>query len=188
MDGVDDMELAIQDYILQNRDLFEGVQNSKSSSVSASPRNGPGKHYVLNYLKILDEMIKYLKGYHDYKKAGDKKYISKILQSTYSFYDKMFKDPKYRKEITLSEFPQINYKFIEKSKELNSLIRGMKKSIDNEVLNLAKVTENQYKKLAKVNRDDMKIYLWLTTNSQISGELRAFYGDFSTPVMHKVRR
>lgn len=182
------MELAVQDYVLKNRDLFEDVQNSKAKASTSSARSGPGEHSILNYTKILEEMVKFLKGFHDYKQSGDKKYTNKVLQSTYSFYNNMFKDPKYRKKISLSEFPQMNYKFIEKSKELNTIIRSMKKSVDNEVLNLAKVTENQYKKLAKVNHDDMKLYLWLTSNLTISAELRSYYGDHSTPVMHKVRK
>jgi hypothetical protein len=95
---------------------------------------------------------------------------------------------KYRKTITISEFPNMNYKFIEKTKDLNKLIMQMKTSVDNQTLNMAKITESQYKKLAKVNHDDMLLYMWLTNDVNCPSNLRAFYGDKSTPVMHKIEK
>ena len=174
--------LAVQDYVLKNRDLFTAVQDSSHRNQGNSRI---GEHTILNYTKILDEMIKYLKGYREYKSSGEKTYKHKVLESTYTFYNKMFESDKYRKKIAISEFPDLNYKFIERSKELNAFIRAMKKSVDNETLNVARVTEKQYKKLAKVNHDDMMIYMWLTTNQSISSELRVYYNDPTTPVMHK---
>ena len=184
-DGVVKMEetLAVQDYVLKNRDLFTAIQDMSHSNMGTSRL---GEHSVLNYTKILEEMIKYLKGYREYKSSGEKTYKHKVLESTYAFYNKMFESDKYRKKISLSEFPELNYKFIEKSKELNAFIRQMKKSVDNETLNVARVTEKQYKKLAKVNHDDMLLYMWLTSNRSISQELRVYYNDPTTPVMHKV--
>ena len=181
------MELAVQDYVMKNRDLFESVQNVKNN-ISGTPR--AGEHTILNYNKILDEMIKYLHGFHDYKTSGNQQYKHKVIKSTYAFYNNMFDhtNKKYRKKIILSEFPNINYQFIAKSKDLNHVIRKMKSSVDNEVLNLARITEGQYKKLAKVNKDDMNIYLWLVQNASISAELRSFYQDDSTPVMHKIKK
>ena len=100
----------------------------------------------------------------------------------------MFTSDKYRKNITLSEFASNNFKFVEKSKKFNTLIKQMRKSVDNEVLNVARISENQYKKLAKVNRDDMKIYLWLVKGKSISDDLREFYSDNTSPVMHKIKK
>lgn len=177
--------LAVQDYVLKNRDLFTAVHDTSRSNQGTSRL---GNHSILNYPKILDEMIKYLKGYREYKSSGEKTYKHKVLESTYTFYNKMFESDKYRKKITLSDFPELNYKFIERSKELNAFIRAMKKSVDNETLNIARVTEKQYKKLAKVNHDDMLLYMWLTCNQSISPELRAYYNDPTTPVMHKVNK
>jgi hypothetical protein len=178
----DDERPVIQDYVLKNRDLFTAVQDMGHRNVGTSRL---GEHTILNYTKILDEMIKYIKGYREYKSSGEKNYKHKVLDSTYTFYNKMFESDKYRKNISLSDFPDMNYKFIERSKELNAYIRKMKQSVDNETLNMARVTEKQYKKLAKVNHDDMLIYMWLMHNQSISPELRSYYNDPTTPVMHK---
>ena len=56
---------------------------------------------------------------------------------------------------------------------------------------LIRLTNNQYKKLAKVCRDDMKIYLWLTTSGSkffayhLDETTRSAYSDKKAPVMHK---
>jgi len=178
---------SVQDYILKNRDMFELVQDVRDNpSGTSTSRNG--EHTMLNYGKILDDMINYLEGFQSYKRSGEKKYKHKVITSTYGFYNAMFTSDKYRKNITLSEFASNNFKFVEKSKKLNTLIKQMRKSVDNEVLNVARISENQYKKLAKVNRDDMKIYLWLVKGKSISDDLREFYSDNTSPVMHKIKK
>lgn len=174
--------MAIQDYVLKNRDLFTSVQDAYRDNDGSSRF---GTHTVLNYTKILDEMLKYIKTYREYKSSGENTYKHKVLDSTYTFYNKMFESEKYRKKIALSEFHKLNYQFIERSKELNAFLKKMKSSVDNETLNMVRVTERQYKKLSKVNHDDMLIYLWLTKNQSISPDLRAYYNDPTTPVMHK---
>ena len=189
-DGVVNMipeSTEVRDYILKNREMFEDVQDARKKNSGTSR---VGEHSVLNYPKILDDMIKYLKGFKDYKGSGSKTYKHRVIQSTYNFYNSMFdsnENGKYRKKITLSEFPNMNYKFIEKSKELHQLIQDMKKSVDNETLNLVRVTEKQYKKIAKVNRDDMVLYMWLASDLVCPANVRSFYGDPSTPVMHKTK-
>lgn len=176
-----DSSTEIQAYVMKARDLFEDVQSTEGSTSYTRA----GQQSILNYEKILDDMMMYLKGYQKYHESKNNSYRHKVIQQTYTFYNNMFKDPKYRKKIALSNFPQNNYKFIQKSKELNTVIKNMKRSVDNETLNLARVTENQYKKIAKVNKDDMNIYLWLHKGQSVSSELRSFYGDRTTPVMHK---
>lgn len=180
-----ELSTEVKDYIMKNRDIFEDVQNARKVN-SGSPR--VGEHSVLNYPKIMDEIIKYVEGFKKYKDDGDKSYKHRVLNSTYTFYNNMFdgdERSKYRKIITLSEFPNMNYKFIEKSKILHRLLKELKGSVDNETLNLITVTEKQYKKIAKVNKDDMQLYLWLSSNLACSSEIRTYYGDPKTPVMHK---
>lgn len=182
-----DMSTEIKDYIMKNRNIFEDVQNSRKEN-SGSSR--VGEHSILNYPKIMDDIIKYMQGFKKYKDSGDSSYKHKVIQSTYTFYNKMFdadSNSKYRKNITLSEFPNMNYKFIEKSKELHQLLKELKGSIDNETVNMITVTERQYRKIAKVNKDDMRLYLWLSSNATISTDIRTYYNDPKTPVMHKKR-
>jgi RNase P/RNase MRP subunit p29 len=81
----------------------------------------------------------------------------------------------------------MNYKFIEKSKELHQLLKELKGSVDNETVNMITVTERQYRKIAKVNKDDMKLYLWLSSNATIPTDIRTYYNDPKAPVMHKKR-
>lgn len=178
----------VREYIMKNRDIFEDVQKARHENSGTSR---VGEHSILNYPKMIEDMVRYVEGFKKYKNDGNKEYKHKVLQSTYNFYNGMFSgDEKsdYRKKISLSEFPNLNYKFIEKSKKLHQLIQELKGSIDNETLNLITVTEKQYKKIAKVNKDDMKIYMWLSANMSISAELRTFYEDPRTPVMHKVKK
>lgn len=178
----------VREYIMKNRDIFEDVQKAHHEN-SGTPR--VGEHSILNYPKMIEDIIRYVEGFKKYKNDGNNEYKHKVLQSTYTFYNNMFSSSEqssYRKRISLSEFPNLNYKFIEKSKKLHQLIQELKGSIDNETLNLITVTEKQYKKIAKVNKDDMKIYMWLSANMSIPAELRSFYEDPNTPVMHKVKR
>lgn len=173
----------IKDYILKQKDLFTDVQKTKTDGLASSSRIG--KHSVLNYPKLVEDMIKYLAGFKDYKMKSEKSFKHKVLSSTYSFYNDMFTLDKYRKTISLSEFSELNYKFIEKTKELQSVLSDLSKSVDNEVRNIVEVSEKQYKKIGKVNRDDMLTYMWLVGNVPISQQLKAYYNDPQTPVMHK---
>lgn len=172
----------IRDYIIKNRDIFMDVQNTSRNN---SGNFRQGTHTILNYPKILDQMLEYVRGFRSYRKGGNDIHKRELLENTYGFYNGMFEKDKWRKKIALSEFNEMNYKFIERSKELNAFLKELKRSVDTQTLQIAKVTERQYKKLAKVNHDDMLIYLWLTKNQSINSDLKAFYNDPTTPVMHK---
>ena len=82
-----ELSTEVKDYIMKNRDIFEDVQNARKVN-SGSPR--VGEHSVLNYPKIMDEIIKYVEGFKKYKDDGDKSYKHRVLNSTYTFYNNMF--------------------------------------------------------------------------------------------------
>jgi hypothetical protein len=56
---------------------------------------------------------------------------------------------------------------------------------------LITLTNNQYKKLSRVMKDDMKIYLWLSTSNSklfaysIDNATRSEFSNNNSPVMHK---
>lgn len=183
-----DAMTEVKEYIMKNRNIFEDVQKAHREN---SGTTRVGEHTILNYPKMVEDLTKYVEGFKKYKDSGDSSYKHKVLKSTYNFYNGMFdssEKSKYRKIITLSEFPNLNYKFIEKSKDLHQLLKDLKGSVDNETLNLVNVTEKQYKKIAKVNKDDMILYMWLSANLTCPAELRAYYNDPNTPVMHKRKK
>lgn len=185
-------ELSITKAIADNRKLFEDVAKKYDSA-----NDTYAKYYtILNYDKILDELIEYLDGYRKYTEGDNKKYDGKVLTITHSFFDKMFSDKaKYRKKIQLRDFTDISTSFLRKTKELKKIMEDIlnTKDLSAEMHQMVKITDNQYRKVARVHSDDMKIYLWLTTadsplfSYSIDSSTRSAYNNPSAPVMHEYR-
>lgn len=183
-------ELETRICVQNNRNLFENVAKGYINAKDIYRT----QYTVLNYEVILTQMIEFLEGYVEYTKHDDKKYDGKVLMISRNFYDKMFREKdKYRKVINLEQYPEMNKKFLEKTKQLQSVIEGYLKNkpVSGELNSLIALTNNQYKKLAKVCRDDMKIYLWLTTSNSvvfkynIDESTRSEFSNKNSPVMHK---
>ena len=177
-------ELSTRKCVENNRNLFEDVAKG---FVNAKDMYRT-EYSILNYEMILDQMIQFIDGYVEYANDNTKQYEGKVLAVTRNFFNSMFIDKKkYRKKINLDEFVEINKRYLEKTKQLQSIIERYLKdgSISRELDSLLRLTDNQYKKIAKVYRDDMKIYLWLTSSNS---KFFAYHLDESTrsPVMHKV--
>ena len=106
----------------------------------------------------------------------------------------MFTDKEYKRKINLSEFRDINFNYLKRTKELQSVVESTLKDAESngELNSLIRMIDNQFKKLAKVNRDDMKIYLWIVNSDstffkfKLDEKTRKAYYDKSSPVMHKV--
>jgi hypothetical protein len=138
-------------------------------------------------------MIDFIDGYKQYSEADKHEYDGKILRISQKFYDKMFTDKKYRKVIDLDQYKDMNSSYLKKTKTLQTIIETYlkDKTISAEMDALIRLTNNQYKKLAKVCRDDMKIYLWLTTSGSkffayhLDETTRSAYSNKKAPVMHK---
>lgn len=191
MDRINVNDIATSKFVADNQNMFEKV--AKEHERNKIKNNGD--YTVLNYKQILTEMIKYVDGYKSYKKKGDDKYKSKVLDTTISFYNNMFTDTKYRKRIMLNEFPELNKDFLVLTKELQSkLVQEIDEAkIDNELNQILLLTNNQYKKLSKVCKDDMDIFLWLLSietpavKHDIPVSLKVAYNDKTTPVIHSVK-
>lgn len=182
-------ELETRKCVENNRNLFEDV--AKGYMDAKDVYNV--QYTILNYGKILDDMIDFVDGYDEYSKGDDKKFDGKVLTVSKNFYDKMFTDKSYRQKINLPEFREINKEYLVKTKKLQGIIESYleDKNISSEMNSLLRLTNNQYKKLAKVCRDDMKIWLWLTTSNSkrfayhIDDTTRAQFTNKNAPVMHK---
>jgi len=172
-----------------NKNLFEDVAKGYVNAKDVYRV----QYTILNYEKIIDQMIEYLDGYVRYSESDDKKYDGKVLAVSRSFFDKMFTEKEYRMKINLEQFKDINKTYLKKTKELQTVIESYlnDKEISAEMESLIRMTNNQYKKLAKVCRDDMKIWLWLTTSNSkrfayhLDDTTRSAYNDKRSPVMHK---
>ena len=160
---MDVKKLSMTTTVENNKNLFEDVAKDYNKAKDVFRV----QYSILNYDKIINELISYLDGYKKYADEGSDKYKGKVLSISRSFFDKMFSDKEYRKKINLSEFRENNFNYL--------------KRID-----------NQFKKLAKVNRDDMKIYLWIVNADSkffayhLDQATRKAYYDKTSPVMHKV--
>ena len=182
-------ELETRKCVENNRNLFEDV--AKGYMDAKDVYNV--QYTILNYGKILDDMIDFIDGYDEYSKGDNKKFDGKVLTVSKNFYDKMFTDKSYRQKINLPEFREINKEYLVKTKKLQGIIESYleDKNISSEMNSLLNLTNNQYKKLAKVCRDDMKIWLWLTTSNSkrfayhIDDATRAQFTNKNAPVMHK---
>lgn len=192
-DGGDNMNtiLNTRRFVEENRSLFEKVNKDYKNM-----RDTDDVEYsILDYEKILGEMCEYIESYIEYKKKAETKYaIEKVISSTIHFYDTMFTDEKkYRHKIVLADMKNINKGFLVLTKKLQTLMESLEETAktDNELKQLLCLSDNQYKKLSKVYRDDMKIYLWLSTSNSkvykydIDVDLRVTFNDKSTPVIHR---
>lgn len=184
-------ELSTRKCVENNRNLFEDVAKG---FVNAKDMYRT-EYSILNYEMILDQMIQFIDGYVEYANDNTKQYEGKVLVVTRNFFNNMFIDKKkYRKKINLDEFVEINKRYLEKTKQLQSIIERYLKdgSISRELDSLLRLTDNQYKKIAKVYRDDMKIYLWLTSSNSkffayhLDESTRSEFSNKNSPVMHKV--
>lgn len=184
-------ELSTRKCVENNRNLFEDVAKG---FVNAKDMYRT-EYSILNYEMILDQMIQFIDGYVEYANDNTKQYEGKVLAVTRNFFNSMFIDKKkYRKKIILDEFVEINKRYLEKTKQLQSIIERYLKdgSISRELDSLLRLTDNQYKKIAKVYRDDMKIYLWLTSSNSkffayhLDESTRSEFSNKNSPVMHKV--
>ena len=182
-------ELETRKCVSNNKNLFEDVAKSHDNTRDVYKT----RYSVLDYEMILDQMIEFVDGYKQYEQKSDKKYEGKVLKISRNFYDKMFTEKKYRKIITLDQYKDLNLGYLKKTKELQGIIESYikDKDISGEMDSLIRLTNNQYKKLSKVCRDDMKIYLWLTTSNSkflayhLDESTRSAFSNKTAPVMHK---
>lgn len=182
-------ELATRKCVADNRNLFEDVAKGFVDAKDIYKV----QYTILNYDMILDQMIEFIDGYKQYAAGDDHKYDGKVLTISRNFYGKMFTDPKYRKKIELKQYKELNASYLRKTKQLQTIIETYlkDKKISAEMDALIRLTDNQYKKLAKVCRDDMKIYLWLTTSNSkffayhLDEATRSAFANKNAPVMHK---
>lgn len=185
-------KLQTRECVERDKNLFEKVAKGFVSAEDVYRT----QYTILDYIKILDNMIEFVNGYKEYESGNDHKFDGKVLTVTRQFYDKMFKDREYRKIINLDEFKQINESYLKKTKELQSLMESYLNAdkVSAELDSLIRMTNNQYKKLAKVCRDDMKIYLWITTADSsffafhIDESTKKAFNDKKSPVIHKYKK
>ena len=181
-------EINTKKFVIANRNLFESIASGYSNM-----RDEDDVIYsILNYEKILKEMKDFLNGYVEYKESGDDKYAGKVMSSAINFYNGMFETDKYRRTMTLSDMRSINKSFLELSKLLQDKMIEISESYDDsETVGMLKLTDNQYAKVSKVYRDDMDIYLWITSKNSIVKphvipvDLRVKFLDKTTPVIHR---
>lgn len=179
-------ELSTQSFVIQNKTTFEEI-NDSFNKASASARIG--RQNILNYAKMMNDMIDYIDGYLEYKDSGDDKYRNKVDDSTVAFYNRMFTDAAtYRMDIALNEFRDINREYLECTKRLQDKLQELEDCVDIEAKRVLHISDRQYRKIAKVFKDDMQIYLWLACGKSIDNKLKVYYGDITTPVMHSVNR
>lgn len=197
--------LVTKKFVADNVELFKRVEYTNKSNLftrvandNVRSRNIDETDYtILNYTKILNDMVAFIEGYIKYKEEGDNRFASKVLDTTINFYDKMFNDTSYRKIITLHMFGDINEDFLRETAVLQDLFikcdELAESSFDHELEQLMIVTKKQYSKISKVFSDDIKIYLWLTSRgsviktpySVLPGDLMYAFNNKSTPVMHE---
>lgn len=197
--------LVTKKFITDNVELFKRVENVNKSNLFTKVANDNVRarhidetdYTILNYSKILNDIVSFVEGYLKYKEEGDNRFASKVLDTTINFYDKMFEDKSYRKIIKLHMFSDITEDFTKETAVLQDLFikcdKLSKSSFDHELEQLIIVTKKQYSKISKVFRDDIKIYLWLvskgsvikTPYSVLPGDLMYAFINKSTPVMHE---
>lgn len=174
---------SIATLIQMHQNVFEDVNRDFDNL------KDPADYSMLNYSKILDDMCEYLSGYFKYSESGDTKYADKLFQSTHKFYDEMFTNDKYRRNVSLSEIKSITEDFLAGTKKLQNMLERDYSSTEME--GMCKMSDNQYRKLIKVFTDDVKIYRYLASRhnklfrSSIDPQLYNAFLDESTPVIHK---
>lgn len=189
--ALDVNNLSMVTTVKNNENLFEDVAKDYSKAKDVFRV----QYSILNYDKIIDQLISYLDGYKKYAAGEDnKKYEGKVLSISRNFFDKMFSDKEYRKKINLSDFRENNFNYLKRTKELKGIVESTLKEAEAsaELNSLIRMIDNQFKKLAKVNRDDMKIYLWIVNKDSkffkynLDEATRKAFTDKTSPVMHRV--
>lgn len=184
-------DLSISSLINRDKTLFEDVAKGYTNAKDVFKTS----YTLLDYCKIIDDIIEYVSGYVKYLKDGEDKYKGKVLTITKTFYDSMFTDKKYRRKMAgIDMYPSINNEYLVKVKEFKALIESylVNPDIKNipELNSLIRMTNNQYKNLQKVVRDDMKIYLWIINGDSklfkyhIDDTTRTAFNNKKTPVIH----
>ena len=87
--SIDVNKLSVVTTVDDNKNLFEDVakEYNKAKDVFRV------QYSILNYKKIIDEMISYLEGYKKYAEGDDnKKYEGKVLTISRNFFEKMFSE------------------------------------------------------------------------------------------------
>lgn len=182
-------ELEIVKSVENNKNLFEDVAKSYVNAKDIYKT----QYDILDYNKIIDDMTDYITEYKAYSENENQKYEGKLLSITKNFFNSMFTDKKYRRKINLEQFRELNVEFLKKTKVLKSIIQTSLNDPNRsgEVDSIIRMTDNQYKKLMKVCRDDMKIYLWLSSSNSkhfayhLDEATRKEYSNKKSPVMHK---
>ena len=193
--------LATKTYVRSAKDKFEEICDSRIKQ-----RRDNRKVNILNYVKMVQDVRKFVEGFIKYKESGSGKYGTDVAATTVQFYNSMFEadfDPnktkkhgEYRHVMYLTDFPSMMESFLKETKLLQDIMESHvnETNIDPEMKLVLQLTDNQYRKIAKVNRDDMSIFLWLSwaetfraDKFNIPPTLRAMFNDPLTPVMHLVK-
>lgn len=185
---------SITKSIADNRNLFEKIAEKQANAVSTNKRFI--KYTILNYKKMLDEMCEFIDGYVSYKGNDGETYKGKVLSTTVHFYEQFFANggKKYRIDLDLTQMQTISKDYLEGSKRLQKLIdqySAQDYKDDKELKSLIALTEKQYLKIMKVHKDDMQIYLWLTSKdckhgrTTLSPTVMSAYKNEKTPVIHE---
>lgn len=185
-------ELSMKKFVSSASNLFEDVAKSHENAKDVFKT----EYLILNYGEILDKMAEFVDGYCNYAKDSDKRFDGKVTTISKAFYDKMFTDKKkYRTTINLKDFKNISRAYLLKTKKLQTIMdKCIKENTSAEANAFIRLTNNQYDKLSRVFREDMKIYLWLSsTNSKsfaykIDNDTRSKFNSKNTPNMHVYRK
>ena len=181
--GIQDLETYA--FVKANADLFRDMQDKYKYTVTKSTKI----YTILNYKRILNDMADYLEGYEDYYKSDDDKYKSKVISSTAKFYDSIFTDKKYRRDVILADIPEISEEFLEGTKELQDVMKKFT-AREGEIYSMAVLTNNQYRKLSKVFKDDIAIWKMLKNYPGYtpSSDIKDKFYDRNTPCMHEKKK
>ena len=169
-------------FIKNNREIFDDMQDKYSRTIDTRKK----LYTILNYKKIFDDICEYLDGYMQYEDSDEDKYGDKVIASTVKFYDAIFRDEKYRRDMTLPDMIDIAKEYLRGTKKLQDMLIKMN-SDDDKFKQMQVLTDNEYRRISKVFKDDVAIWKWqsdvpgLTANT----ELRQKFRDKSTPVMHE---
>jgi hypothetical protein len=185
-------ELEMKKFVSSASNLFEDVAESHENAKDVFKT----EYSILNYGEILDKMAEFVDGYCNYAKGDNKKFDGKVTALSKTFYDNMFKDKKkYRTTINLKDFRSISTSFLQKTKKLQAVMdKCIKENTSAEANAFIRLTNNQYAKLSRVFKEDMNIYLWLSsTNSKsfahkLDNTTREKFNSKNTPNMHVYRK
>lgn len=168
-------------FVKNNREIFDDMQDKYSRTIDTRKK----LYTILNYKKIFDDICEYLDGYIQYEDSDEDKYGDKVIASTVKFYDAIFRDEKYRRDMTLSDMTEITKEYLQGTKRLQDILISM--NDNDEFRQMQVLTDNEYRRIAKVFRDDIAIWKWQSgfPGFIATTELRQKFRDKSTPVMHE---